>query len=237
MCVVVGVPFSCNMVAVGESASFRDPKVSGTFVPTLGVCEFFSDSPTITFSTAWSFGKNRMDVHPFAWRRCLCADVSVTLNLGRGWLYELFFGWASSRSRARRDWWDMVRVLLRQASRTSHRFQFERRPCSCLVTGDIRLCNTNPNQGGMGCKGEKLVVRVPLIPSTSDVYQEIFDDVLEVLDDVLIQGSKPNSGLVIECKPKCGYFGGLCEGFISATNPFEPLDVIIGITETEKMGY
>ena len=84
-------------------------------------------------------------------------------------------------------------------------------------------------------EGEKLVNRVPFIPSTSEVYQEILDDILEIGGDVFIQGSKPDSGLVIKCKSKRGYLGDLCEGFISATNLFEPLDMIIGIAKAEKL--
>ena len=78
------------MVAGGESASFRNPELSGAFVPTLGVCEFFSDSPNNTFSAAWSFGESRVDIHPRVRRGCPCSDVSVTLTLGDRWLCECF---------------------------------------------------------------------------------------------------------------------------------------------------
>ena len=84
---------------------------------------------------------------------------------------------------------------------------------------------------------KKLVDQVPFIPLTSEVYQEIFDDVLEVSDDVFVQGPKPNSGLVIECKSECSHIGGLGEGFISSTYLPEPLYVVIWITKTKKIGH
>ena len=86
-------------------------------------------------------------------------------------------------------------------------------------------------------EGKKLVDRVPFIPSTSEVYQDIVDDVLEVSDDVFVQGPKPNSGLVVECKSECSHFGGLGEGFISSTYLLEPLYVVICITETKETGH
>ena len=85
-------------------------------------------------------------------------------------------------------------------------------------------------------EGEKLVDWVPFIPSTSEVYQEIFDDVLEVSDDVFIQGPKPNSSLVVECKSECSHFSGLGEGFISSAYLLEPLYVVVCITETKETG-
>ena len=78
------------MVAGGESALFRNPESSGAFVPTLGVCEFFSDSRNNTFSAAWFFGESRVDIHPRVRRGCPCSDVSVTMTLGDRWLCEFF---------------------------------------------------------------------------------------------------------------------------------------------------
>ena len=78
------------MVVGGESASFRDPELSGTFVPTLDVCEIFTDSQHNTFPVACSFGKSRVDIHPLVWHGYPCCDVSVTLTSGDRWMCEFF---------------------------------------------------------------------------------------------------------------------------------------------------
>ena len=98
--------------------------------------------------------------------------------------------------------------------------------CAAYVVPDRLVCFL--------LEGEKLVNWVLFIPSTSEVYQDIVDDVLEVSDDVFVQGPKPNSGLVVECKSECSHFGGLCEGFISPTYLLEPFHVVICITEAEE---
>ena len=70
------------MVAGGEPDSFRNPESSGTFVPTLGGCELFLNSPNSTFRAAWSLGESRMDIYPLVQRGWPCSDISVTLTTG-----------------------------------------------------------------------------------------------------------------------------------------------------------
>ena len=50
---------------------------------------------------------------------------------------------------------------------------------------------------------------------------------------VQLTESFPHS-LVVECKSKCVYLGGLCEGFISSSYLLEPLYVVICVTETDS---
>ena len=78
------------MVASGAPASFRNPESSGTFVPTWGGCEPFSNSPDSKFPVALSFGESRMDSYPLVQCGWPCSDVSVTLTVGDRWLCEFF---------------------------------------------------------------------------------------------------------------------------------------------------
>ena len=78
------------MVMIGEPASFRNPESSGTFMPTLGDCEPFSNSPDSMFPAAWSFGESRVDIYPLVLRGRPCSDVSVTPTAGDRWLCEFF---------------------------------------------------------------------------------------------------------------------------------------------------
>ena len=49
--------------------------------------------------------------------------------------------------------------------------------------------------------------------------------------------NQPNSGVVVECKSECDYFGDLYEGFVSSKYLLEPLYVVICVTKTEEARY